>query len=342
MSKRIFISSTCYDLIDLRAELKEFILQKGMTPVMSDHSETDFETFQDKNSIETCLINLRTCDVVIVILSQRYGPSLKNCGFEDYSATHLEYQEAVKANIKTIVFARDRLEADFNFYEKSQSLKDLGWIKEKDLRIFEIIRNHKPLANDDRNNWYWTFKNSLDLKERLKVDLKTEIDSSRLNELIQSGQCPLLGVTSFGHLIPNSQNCYLTVRVENLGAQVAIEPAIILFKARDYKQVLDEGMIQSPTNYSLKTIKSLKPGEIGENYFEFLFTNEERQNKTTAVVEVLYRTIYGDLISDISIVDIYVENPNKMDKLRCFSRYTSKYYRTGGAYEQVAENLIKK
>jgi hypothetical protein len=56
MNKKIFISSTCYDLIDLRAEIKEYIISLGLTPILSDHPDTPFETFQDQNSIETCLI----------------------------------------------------------------------------------------------------------------------------------------------------------------------------------------------------------------------------------------------------------------------------------------------
>ena len=40
--------------------------------------------------------NLRQCDAVIVILCQRYGPSLESAGFPDLSATHLEYSEAKK------------------------------------------------------------------------------------------------------------------------------------------------------------------------------------------------------------------------------------------------------
>ncbi len=90
-SKRIFISSTCYDLIDLRAELKEFIYSTDLKPVLSDHLDTEFTTFKDQNSIQTCLINLVSCKVVIIILSQRYGPSLKKAGFGDLSATHIEY-----------------------------------------------------------------------------------------------------------------------------------------------------------------------------------------------------------------------------------------------------------
>ena len=91
---RIFISSTCYDLVDLRAELETFFKNAGMEPVLSDSLTSDFQVSPDANSIETCLANVRTCDQFIIILSNRYGPTLGKAGHVDVSATHLEYLEA--------------------------------------------------------------------------------------------------------------------------------------------------------------------------------------------------------------------------------------------------------
>ena len=51
----MFVSSTCYDLIDLRAELEEELRQLGLTPVMSDQPSAEFEVLPNQKSIETCL-----------------------------------------------------------------------------------------------------------------------------------------------------------------------------------------------------------------------------------------------------------------------------------------------
>jgi hypothetical protein len=334
MSDKIFISSTCFDLLDLRAEIKEFIYSIGLTPILSDHSDTDFITFQDKNSIQTCLINLANSKVVVVILSQRYGPSLQPAGFTDHSATHLEYLEAVKSKIKTIVFVRDRLEADFLAYKKSGNAKVLQWIKEKDIKLFDIIEQHKKLANDDRNNWYWTFKNSIDLKQRLKIDLKTEIDANRLNQLIESGNCPLLTLIATGHTIPNSKNIFVKLTIENLGNQSAVEPFAVIFKADSYKQVIDGNLDKSILNYELINFQSLHPkGKNDTVTFQIEATDQERaKHKVKAVIEIVYRTIYGDLISDITELDIYI---NITNELKFFSKYTTKRYRGGTAYEKL-------
>src|SRR5262245_2723195 len=92
---KVFVSSTCFDLIDIRAEIAELLRSLGILPVMSDDKLSDFDTRHDANSIETCLINVASSDEVIVILDRRYGPRLGTT-FGDVSATHLEYRKAVE------------------------------------------------------------------------------------------------------------------------------------------------------------------------------------------------------------------------------------------------------
>ena len=113
MSHRVFISSTCYDLIDLRADLEQELRDMELEPVLSDQSSSEFTVVPAQSSIESCLVNVRNCDTFIVILSQRYGPSLEPAGYPDLSATHLEYREACRVKKSIYMYVRDRLEADY-------------------------------------------------------------------------------------------------------------------------------------------------------------------------------------------------------------------------------------
>src|SRR5262249_50151902 len=94
---RVFVSSTCHDLIDLRAVLETELREMGASPVFSDSKTSDFEVsgIPDQNSIETCLVNVRNSDIAVFVLAQRYGPPLP-APFGGISATHLEWREAVK------------------------------------------------------------------------------------------------------------------------------------------------------------------------------------------------------------------------------------------------------
>src|SRR4051812_10143827 len=113
MGMKVFISSTCYDLMDLRAELLADLRELGVEVLLSDHKDSDFvvPSGPDVNSIEACLVNVRASYVVVLILSQRYGPNLGPL-FGDVSATHAEYNEARKLNKPIYCYVRDRLDGD--------------------------------------------------------------------------------------------------------------------------------------------------------------------------------------------------------------------------------------
>jgi hypothetical protein len=68
---KVFVCSTCYDVVNLRAELHEDLRDLGVEALFSDLKESDFVVPADPdiNSIEACLVNLRQPDVMIVILS---------------------------------------------------------------------------------------------------------------------------------------------------------------------------------------------------------------------------------------------------------------------------------
>lgn len=95
---KVFVGSTCYDLVDVRAELYEMLREQGFSPMLSDISGSDFDVPGTINSIETNLVNVRVCDVFWLLVDRRYGPRLSGAMFGHISATHLEYEEAKRCN----------------------------------------------------------------------------------------------------------------------------------------------------------------------------------------------------------------------------------------------------
>lgn len=224
---RVFISSTCYDLIDLRAELEDFFRNADVTPVLSDSLTSEFHVSPDCNSIETCLANVRDCDEFLIILCNRYGPSLKSAGFPDFSATHLEYKEAVAANKPIRMFVRDRLEADYNIWRKNSNKDGLQllWCKHRDdWRLFDLLAEHRTLSQAKaQSNWLWAFKNSTELKERLEIDFKTAFATINVKRLVTLGRVPL--IETFCNLISSDgRNYELQFSISNLSQAPALFP----------------------------------------------------------------------------------------------------------------------
>jgi hypothetical protein len=224
---RIFICSTCYDLIDLRAELEAFFREAGVTPVLSDRLNSDFDANQQINSVETCLVNVRHCDEFVIILSSRYGPSLKSAGFADFSAMHLEYNEARKCSKPIHMYVRDRLEAEYSVWHKNRSAPDFKypWSKEDHLRLFEILAEHRDLAKAGaQSNWLWIFKDSVELKARLAVDFKTQITRALVTRLSENGRVPFLEVTNTVHKPDDDHLINFELTIRNAGTVVALSP----------------------------------------------------------------------------------------------------------------------
>ena len=224
---RVFISSTCFDLLDLRAELEVFFKSAGVEPVMSDSLTSDFQVSQERNSIETCLANVRTCEHFIIILSNRYGPTLEKAGYNAVSATHLEYLEARKNNIPVHMYVRDRLEADYAIWKSNaeKSNLNLAWCKsQKDWKIFEFIEAHRKLTEVGGNNWFWIFRNSIELKERITRDFKDAFAFAAVLALFDAGNLPLLEVVPGETPKYDDESVLFSLRVRNVGGGAAISP----------------------------------------------------------------------------------------------------------------------
>jgi hypothetical protein len=190
---RVFVSSTCYDLIDLRAEVEAHLRDIGLRPILSDRPSSDFAEFAVQNSIAACLANVASADAFVCVLSQRYGSSLIGAGFEDLSATHAEVREAHRLGKPIYLYVRDRFLADYGIWRANPGAK-LSWVKEeKDRRLFELFAEHEKLS-PDRANWFWTFRDSVELCGLLTQHLSGYSGRELLARWTREGRLPIIGV----------------------------------------------------------------------------------------------------------------------------------------------------
>jgi hypothetical protein len=195
MSKKVFISSAIYDLIDIRAELAELLRGIGLKPVMSDVANSDFALLPNANSIETCLANVEACDFFICILSQRYGPRLGALGFENLSATHLEYRRARISGKPILFYVRDRLESEFAIWKRNRAGEThFSWVKSPDdYGLFELLEEHRILvAEANQSNWFAVFQDSTDLKDAVSAHLRIPKAEVALQAAIEDNRIPII------------------------------------------------------------------------------------------------------------------------------------------------------
>src|SRR5262245_10454879 len=234
---KVFISSACHDLVDLRAELFDDLRDLGVEPLFSDIKESDFQVSTDTatNSIENCLANVHAAAVVVVVLSQRYGPLLGDA-YGNLSATHCEYNEA-KENKKPIHFyVRSQLAGEWSGWKKNGRPDNYktAWAKESDaIRLFRLIDDHQRLiaaTGQSINNWFWHFNTSVDLRSDVRRRLAPQAFRASAEKLINSGDVPLImsigraGLSCGGNFSTPQGRLAIEIDIANVGRNPAISP----------------------------------------------------------------------------------------------------------------------
>lgn len=141
---KIFISSTCYDLSVLRAELRNFILSLGHEPIMSEYADVLFDPRTHTHT--SCINEVKNCDIMVVIIGSRFGGTSvpqaldqidssvlqelsKDPSFitEDkpISITQLEVLKAIENNIPIYPFVEKKVYYEHEVYEKNKDNPDI-------------------------------------------------------------------------------------------------------------------------------------------------------------------------------------------------------------------------
>jgi len=177
----LFVSSTCYDLSQLRADLRDFAESIGFEPVLSELDT--FPVDPSTDTVENCLNAVRNrADVFVLVVGGRYG----TIGDTGKSITNMEYLEAVARAIPKYVFVkseilslmplwRDNPDADFSsavdttkLFEFISHLRDKG-----EVWIFPF-NNAQDICRTLRKQLSYLFSDCLDLRLKLqKQDLPT-------------------------------------------------------------------------------------------------------------------------------------------------------------------------
>lgn len=101
MSKtKIFVSSTCFDLSQVREDIRSSILNLGHEPLLSEYPS--FPVLPDFGAIENCKRNVReNTDIFVLIIGGKRGSLDPQTHL---SITNLEYETAKQHGISTFVF----------------------------------------------------------------------------------------------------------------------------------------------------------------------------------------------------------------------------------------------
>ena len=278
----VFISSTCYDLIDLRSELAASLKESGCIVRLSEDPLSGFNVDPSGDSIETCLRNVEASDVLICICDRRIGSPLGG-RFGKMSATECEVRHARKLNPQkpVLFFVRNAALADYQ-QRKSKPAVDRKWIEPQKpenftrwCKFFDYVVKLPEHAS--RSNWYDPFQTVVDLKPVLMKRL-TEQFPNRLASLALDPN----RVVRMTYAVKSISNLQISGQLVNVGLGPALN--------------IEYGCIRTPefNNDQIRTRGGLREGERLTSGSDSSIVFGFPHNLSKATIFCQYENRFGD------------------------------------------------
>lgn len=181
-STTLFVSSTCYDLAQLRADLRDFAESVGFEPILSELDT--FPVDPSRDTVENCINVVRTrADVFVLVVGGRYG-SINEAG---KSITNLEYLEAAARGIPKYVFVKSEILSLLPIWRANPDADFSSTVDTP--KLFEFVSH----LRDTGEVWVFPFNNAQEITKTLRtqlsylladcLDLRSKLHKSDLSAL---------------------------------------------------------------------------------------------------------------------------------------------------------------
>lgn len=167
---RVFISSTCYDLSEVRDSLIGFFQNFGFDCTLSERGDVFYHP--DLHTHDSCLGEVSNCQLFVLIIRGRFGGNYKR---ESKSITNAEYAAARKLDIPTFTFIKQEVLNDHNIWQKNKEKKFSSSIEypsiDKQEHAKDIFGFIDQVRLSGTNNSFFGFNLAKDIHEKLRKQL---------------------------------------------------------------------------------------------------------------------------------------------------------------------------
>lgn len=209
-SPKVFISSTCFDLREIRDSLSRFVENFGFDPVLSEYGDVFYHP--DLHTHDACIHEISNCQLFILIIGGRFGGTYVND--KGKSITNAEYEAAKELKIPIFTYIKKNVlenhhsyianrnkpfitEFEFTSIEKQENAIDIfNFIdsvrKAKTNNAFEGFDTIFEIENHLKKQWagmFFDFLKNREVREQInvaKVMLSTlQTSSEKMEELVK-------------------------------------------------------------------------------------------------------------------------------------------------------------
>lgn len=174
---RIFISSTCYDLQEIRFQLRSFIDDFGFIPVMSEFGDIFYD--YQKHIQDSCKDEIDKSQLFILIVGNNFGSiyyKQKDIIKSPDSVTMQEFRKAIETDIYKHIFINKYVDYDYKNFQKSLNKHISTYLEKNEIKESHIDDTVLTLKSEFKSNYpfpqesYKYIFNFLDIIYSLKTN----------------------------------------------------------------------------------------------------------------------------------------------------------------------------
>lgn len=161
-SPRIFLSSTYYDLKQVRSDIGKFIQDLGYVSVMNENADIPYT--QQHELEYDCYGEILTCDVLVCIIGNSFGSQSNS---NELSVTMNELEQALKNRKLVYVFIEKSVFYENKTFRKNVGLKGFVPAAVDDIKVHQFIK--KLIDKIGREKYIQPFDTAQDIINNLRM-----------------------------------------------------------------------------------------------------------------------------------------------------------------------------
>jgi hypothetical protein len=190
MKPRVFISSTFYDLKQVREDIEQMVRDLGYESV---RHETGAIPYSKKEALESSAYReVELCDIMVSIIGGRYGTESKEA--PGSSISQQELRRALARQVQVFIFVERGVLAEYRTYLVNKGLAGIKFQAVDNVKVFEFLEQvhalpyNNPITAFDtsseitaflKSQWAGLFQHFLHEQERnAELDLSKEMSTT--------------------------------------------------------------------------------------------------------------------------------------------------------------------
>lgn len=290
---RIFVSSTYFDLKQVRSDLERFVYDQGYDAVLNEKGHIPYGS--EEKLEEYCYKEINQCDILVSIIGGRYGSQSYE---SEYSVSNRELKTAIELSKKVYIFIDSAVATEYRTYAANKDVLGVNYTAVDNVKVYEFIEEVYGLPTNNtihnfntaqdittflKEQWAGLFQRLLnDESKKKEVNLINKLSSTSetLNSLVEflvdekkNGESAISNILMSNHPI-------FTEIKEKAGFKFRIffETALELYellKNHDFKYIGVDEMYYKDGYISWYIPDTIELIRISKQVFDYRTTNEK-------------------------------------------------------------------